>query len=152
MAAPPRFDPFRDLQAMQAHMNRLFDDVFGSARGQQPAGEGASMAAFAPAVDLWEAPEAYYLRVYLPGVAREDVKIEVHNDTLVVSGERKATGAPEAARWLRQEGGYGPFYRAVALPTAVDAEKVQARVQHGVLEVIIPKAEAAKPKRVPITS
>lgn len=150
MAAIVRFDPFRDLQTIRARMNRLFDEVF----GRRPAltGEEMAGAGFTPAVDLWETPEAYLLRAELPGVAPEDVKCEVSDNTLVLSGERKVGGNLKEHQWLRQEGEYGPFYRVITLPAAVESDKIQARVQHGVLEVIIPKAEEAKTRLIPIAA
>ncbi len=151
MAAIVRFDPFRDLQAIQARMNRLFDEVFGR-RPSLMGGEEVTGSGFTPAVDLWETPDAYLLRAELPGVAPEDVKCEVSDNTLVLSGERKVGGSLKEHQWLRQEGEYGPFYRAITLPAAVEPDKIQARVQHGVLEVIIPKAEEAKTRVIPIAA
>ncbi|HWP34941.1 MAG TPA: Hsp20/alpha crystallin family protein [Thermodesulfobacteriota bacterium] len=151
MAAIVRFDPFRDLQRIQARMNRLFDEVFGR-RAARPAEEPATGGGFTPAVDLWETPEAYLLRAELPGVSREDVQIEVTDNTLVLRGERKMGGNLRHEDWLCQEGSYGPFYRALTLPGSIEADKIQARVQNGVLEVIIPKAEEAKTKVIPIAA
>ncbi|HWP34885.1 MAG TPA: Hsp20/alpha crystallin family protein [Thermodesulfobacteriota bacterium] len=152
MAAILRFDPFRDLQALQARMNRLFEAVVDTALAALPAADGAPAAAFTPAVDLWETPEHYLMRVEIPGVAPEDVKVEVSDNTLVIRGERRLSDTLKAHDWLRQEGTYGAFYRAMTLPAAVDPDKVQARVQNGVLEVILPKTEEAKAKLIPIAA
>ncbi len=152
MAAIVRFDPFRDLQTIQARMNRLFDEVFGRRSSFTTGGEEMPMAAWTPAVDLWETPDAYLLRAELPGVTREDVKVEVSDNTLVLSGERRPAGNLKEHQCLRQEGDYGPFYRAITLPATVEPDGIQARVQHGVLEVIVPKAEEAKTRLIPIAA
>jgi HSP20 family protein len=150
MGALIRFDPFRDLSAMQARMNRLFDEVFGRQTGGSSSGDMAP--AFVPAVDVWEVPDAYYLRVELPGVNKDAVQIELTNGVLVIRGERKLGANLETEQWVRQEGRYGPFYRAVTLPGSAQAEKIQARVQHGVLAIIVPKAEEARTKLIPIAA
>ncbi|HEX7125827.1 MAG TPA: Hsp20/alpha crystallin family protein [Thermodesulfobacteriota bacterium] len=146
-----RMDPFREFSAIQRQMSRLFDEVFG--RGGGAALQDLSTAsAFTPPVDLWEAPDAYYLRAEVPGVTKDDLQIEVSDGALVIRGERKVGDRLKSEQWLRQEGAYGTFYRAVTLPGAIDVEKIQARVQHGVLEVIVPKAEEARTRVIPIAA
>jgi HSP20 family protein len=85
-------------------------------------------------------------------VNKDDLQIELTDGTLVIRGERKLGDSLKTEQWVRQEGTYGPFYRAVTLPGSAQADKVQARVQHGVLEIIVPKAEEARTKLIPIAA
>lgn len=104
--------------------------------------------AFRPAVDVAEVEGAYLLRMDLPGVAREDVKIETKDDTLTVSGHRKA---PEVTKGYRYcESGYGDFSRSFSLPDTVDHDRVAARFENGVLEVRLSLKPEVGPRRIEI--
>ena len=87
----------------------------------------------------------------LPGVSKDEVSIEVHNNTLILRGERKPASAVADERYYRRECVYGPFQRAFVLPATVDQGKVQATYHDGILELHLPKVEAAKPRRIAIT-
>jgi HSP20 family protein len=102
----------------------------------------------APSVDIRETDEEIVLYCDLPGVDKQDVQVEVRDNNLVLSGERKSRKEEEG--WLRREAFAGAFYRAFALPAEVQATKVKASMNNGVLEVRLPKAEQAKPHRVTI--
>jgi len=108
----------------------------------------APRAPFAPAVDIRETDDEIALRCDLPGVDKQDVQVEVRDNTLVLAGQRKPQ--KEQGGWLRQEAPTGAFYRAFALPAEVEAGKVSAAMSNGVLEIRLPKAEQAKPLRVQI--
>jgi HSP20 family protein len=86
----------------------------------------------------------------LPGVPKEDVKLQIHDGELKISGERKVPENTKESKWLRQEIRYGSFSRTIQLPESVDAEKVTAEYINGVLRVTLPKQEAAKPKEIVI--
>lgn len=117
--------------------------------GQRAAHARAYEAApWAPAVNIRETDEEIALYCDLPGVDKQDVQVEVRDNTLVLSGQRKASKEDDG--WLRQEAFSGAFYRAFTLPAEVQAGKVNAAMTNGVLEIRLPKAEQAKPHRVQI--
>jgi HSP20 family protein len=136
-----RWEPGRELQ-------RLFEEMFGRSEGEQG---GWQAGAWAPPVDLYETDDAFMLKAELPGLTKDDIHIEIHDHTLSLRGERKHETEVKEERYHRQERSYGSFQRSFWLPTTVDADKVQATFKEGVLELRLPKHEAAKPKRVAIT-
>src|SRR4051812_47534269 len=142
-----RWDPTRELTSLQGEMNRLFNTFFDT----PTAGNGGGgYRRWVPAMDLVETEDAYVLRADLPGVSEDEVQIEVENDVLTVSGERKAEHEEKGEGYYRVERAFGGFSRSLTLPEGVDAEAVAASVDKGVLEVRIPKPEQTKPKRVSI--
>lgn len=105
-----------------------------------------------PPVNVREDGETVYVEAELPGIHQEDVAVVVtEGNQLTIEGERRPAG-PEGAVWHRRERGFGRFGRVVLLPVAVDADKVEARLEHGVLLVTLPKAEAYRPRRIPVTA
>jgi HSP20 family protein len=125
------------LHQFQEEMNRVFDR-WGDAR-----------TAF-PALNVWEQDDALLVEAELPGLSLDDVEIFVtgHNQ-LTIKGERKAA-APEKAVQHRVERGYGQFVRTLTLPFPVDEDKVDARLENGILTVQLPKHEAAKPRKIAV--
>lgn len=119
----------------------LLDGLFAYARGQ-------AARPWAPEVDIRETDEELALYCDLPGVEKQDVQVEVRDNTLVLTGQRKPH--KEQDGWLRREAFHGAFYRAFGLPAEVEAGKVSASMVNGVLEIRLPKAEQAKPHRVTI--
>jgi HSP20 family protein len=140
-----RWEPARELDTLQSDMNRLFDSFFGSR-----AGNGSAGRRWVPAMDLAETEDSLVLRADLPGIDEEDVQIEVNDRVLTISGERKAEHEDRGEGYHRVERSFGHFSRSLTLPDGVDAEKVGASFDHGVLEVKIPKPEKSKPHRVEI--
>jgi HSP20 family protein len=126
-------------------MNRLFNNLFDT-----PTGAAAGSRRWVPAMDLAETKDAYVLRADLPGLAPEDVKIELENRVLTIAGERKAEQRSEDAGWMRVERAFGAFRRTLTLPAGVDAAAITAAFDNGVLTVTVPKPEQAKPHRVQI--
>jgi HSP20 family protein len=103
-----------------------------------------------PALNLWEDDDFFFVEAELPGLTLEQIEVTVaEGDQLTVAGERTPP-APEGCIWHRQECGYGRFARTVTLPAVVDADRVEARYEGGVLTLTLPKSELAKPKRVPV--
>ena len=139
-----RWDPIRELDSLQGDMNRLFDRFF-EGRGSN----GASRR-WIPAMDLVETDDSLVLRGDLPGMSEDDVDIEIKDNVLTVSGERKAENEEKGEGYHRVERAFGSFSRSLTLPQGVDAEKVEAKFENGVLEVRIPKPAVAKPTRVQI--
>jgi HSP20 family protein len=129
-------------------MNRMFDQFFRGGTGEEA---GWGVRTWTPPVDLYETDDALILKAELPGVSKDDVSIEIHQNTLVLRGERKHEAEVKEDRYHRVERAYGSFQRSFMLPTLVDQEHVHASYHDGVLELRLPKSEAAKPKRVAIT-
>lgn len=107
---------------------------------------------YAPAVDLVESEGHFLLRADLPGMSDGDVSVEVNDNTLTISGERKAQREQNERGWYRIERSFGRFSRSLTLPEGVDPEKIEAHFDKGVLEVQIPKPEQRQPRRVAIQS
>jgi HSP20 family protein len=141
-----KWDPFRDLLSIQDRMNRLFEETLSRSRTE----EGITASTWAPAVDIYETSEQIVLKADLAGLTREDVEIRVQDTTLTLRGERRFAKDVQEENYLRLERVYGPFERTFALATTVQADKIRATFRDGVLEVSIPKAEEAKPRRIRI--
>jgi HSP20 family protein len=138
-----RWEPAREVDTLQGEVNRLFDNFFGGAGST-----GARR--WVPAMDLVETEGALVLKADLPGLDRDDVTIEIKDGVLNVSGERKAEHTENADGYYRVERSFGSFSRSLTLPKGVDAERVSASFDKGVLEVSIPKPEERVPHRVEI--
>ncbi|HZV02693.1 MAG TPA: Hsp20/alpha crystallin family protein [Planctomycetota bacterium] len=106
--------------------------------------EGAQ--GYLPALDVHETDDRYELRLDVPGVAKEDLKVRYENDALTVEGDRKSfhSGPGRGERWV------GRFERTLSLPDGIDAEHIEANLENGVLTIVLPKAEAAKPRQITI--
>jgi HSP20 family protein len=142
-----RWDPSREVDTLQTEVNRLFDTFFGGS-----AGNAGGIRRWVPAMDLAETEDHLVLRADLPGLDRDDVNIEVKDGVLTVSGERKAEHEDREEGFYRVERAYGSFSRSLSLPQDVDAGRIEATFDKGVLAVRIPKPEERKPHRVEIGS
>ena len=142
-----RWDPVRELDSLQSDMNRLFDSFF---QGRQA--NGTTGRRWIPAMDLVETEGHLVLRADLPGMDEDDLDIEIKGGVLTVSGERKSEHESKSEGFYRVERAFGRFSRSLSLPDGVDAGKVEANFDRGVLEVKIPKPEQTKPHRVEIGS
>jgi len=141
-----RWEPTREITSLQSEMNRLFNTFFDT----PTTGNGSTTRRWIPAMDLVETEGDFVLKADLPGLKEEDVNIEVTENVLTVSGERKAEHEDKREGYVRVERSYGSFRRSLRLPKGVDAEAVTASFDNGVLEVHIPKPEERKPRRVAI--
>ena len=128
-------------EPLSSEFNRLFDTLFDRAETAQR---------WVPPMDLVEADDHFLLRADLPGMKEEDVAIELRDNALTISGERKAERERSERGWYRLERQFGKFSRALTLPDGIDPDAVQASFDHGVLEVRIPKPEERKPRRIEI--
>jgi HSP20 family protein len=144
-----RWTPAAHLHSFQEEMNRIFNEFF---RGGTGGEQGWAAGAWTPPVDIYETDDALVLTAMLPGVSKDEVSIEVHNNTLMLRGERKPASAVSDERYYRRECVYGPFQRSFVLPATVDQNQVQATYHDGILELRLPKSEAAKPRRIAIAS
>jgi HSP20 family protein len=131
------------MQQLQTEMNRLFN------RWGDNGGTRALSASF-PALNVWENQDAVFVEAELPGMEPKELEIHVTGgNQLTLKGERKVN-LPEKAVLHRQERGFGSFVRVVTLPFPVDADKVDARFEHGVLLIKLFKSEAAKPRKIAV--
>lgn len=139
-----RWDPIRELDSLQGDMNRLFDRFFEGRAGNRSARR------WIPAMDLVETEDHLVLRGDLPGLTEDDVNVEIKDNVLTVSGERKAENEEKGEGYHRVERSFGSFSRSLSLPQGVEPDQVEATFDNGVLEVRIPKPAEAKPRRVQI--
>ncbi len=143
-----RWEPVRELTSLQGEMNRLFNTFFDTPTTGN--GSGGAVRRWVPSMDLVETEDHFVLRADLPGLSEGDVAIELEDNVLTVSGERKAEHEEQKEGFYRLERSFGQFRRSLTLPEGVDAEKIVASVDKGVLEVRVPKPEERKPRRVAI--
>jgi HSP20 family protein len=142
-----RWTPTGNLTSFQHEMNRMFNDFFRGGTGEEA---GSGLGAWTPPVDTYETDDALVIQVDLPGVSKDDVSVDVHQNTLTLRGQRKPDVGVPQDRYHRVERTYGTFQRTFVLPTTVDQEKVQATFKDGVLELHLPRSAAAKPRRIAI--
>jgi HSP20 family protein len=138
-----RWDPFREVVALQNRVNSLFRDLND---GDSP----LSTAGFVPAVDVYEDEKAVVLKLEVPGIDEKDLDVSVENHTLTVKGERKMEKEEKEENFHRIERRYGSFFRAFTLPTTVDTENVQASYNAGVLRLELKKKPEAQPKQIKV--
>ena len=124
-------------------LHRLFNTLFD---------ENATAQRWVPAMDLVESEDHFLLKADLPGLGEEDVNIEIRDNALTISGERKAEHAQRERGWYRVERSFGQFSRTLTLPEGVNADAVEATFDRGVLEIRVPKPEQRKPRRISIKS
>ena len=138
-----RWDPFREIVALQSRVNSLFQDM------NQTEGP-LTTASFVPAVDVYEDEKAVVLKLEVPGIEEKDLEVSVENHTLTVKGERKFEKEENQHNFHRIERRYGSFFRAFTLPTTVDTENVQASYNAGVLKLELKKRPEAQPKQIKV--
>ena len=148
-----RWEPVREIGTIQNEMNRLFNTLFEAPAAAAGSGGVSSQALrrWVPAMDLVEAGDEFVLRADLPGLSEGDVQIELEDNVLTVSGERKADHEERKEGYYRVERSWGSFSRSLTLPEGVDPEAVQASFERGVLEVRVPKPAQRKPRKVSIS-
>jgi HSP20 family protein len=142
-----RWEPMRDLSSLQSEMNRLFSTVFDTPTG---AVGSTPTRPWVPAMDLVETADHFVLEADLPGLTEQEVSIEVEDQTLTISGERRSEHEAAGTGLRRVERAFGRFERSLTLPKGVDPAAVEAAFAHGVLEVRIPKPDEAKPRKIAI--
>jgi HSP20 family protein len=142
-----RFDPFREMAALQERVNRAFGDM-----SRQYDDDLTTRGSWIPAVDIYQTDgQALVLKVELPDVAREDIDLRVENTTLTISGQKQRDKAVKEEQYHRIERTFGAFSRTFTLPPTVDAGKIGAEFKNGVLTVTLPLREDAKPRQIQVT-
>ena len=146
-----RWEPVRELNTIQNEMNRLFNTFFDAPAPGPAAGQTSNLRRWIPPMDLVETQDEFVLRADLPGLSESDVNIELEDNVLTISGERKAEHQEQKEGYYRVERAWGSFSRSLTLPEGVNPEAVKASFDRGVLEVRIPKPEERKPRKVAIS-
>jgi HSP20 family protein len=144
-----RWDPFRDLTSIQDEINTMFDRVFGR-RTTGTGGQGGMPASWAPAVDIAERKDAYVVSAEVPGMRPEDLEVTLEDGLLTIQGERRMEEESSDRQYHRVERRYGAFRRSITLPSQVQSDAIEASYSDGVLQVVVPKSEAAKPKKIDV--
>jgi HSP20 family protein len=144
-----RWEPVRELTTLQNEMNRLFSTFFDSPAGNGT--NGPALRRWVPAMDLVETDDHFVLKADLPGLDANDVNIEVEDNVLTVSGNRKVEHESQREGFYRVERASGEFRRSLTLPEGVNLEDIAAAFDKGVLEIRIPKPEQRKPRKVEIS-
>jgi HSP20 family protein len=146
MTVISRWDPFREFSTLQDRMNRLFRESYGP-EGRE---ESLTTSTFAPPVDVYEDEHNVTLKIEIPGIDEKDIDVRVENNVLTVHGERKFEKEEKEENFRRVERQYGSFTRTFTLPTTVEAEKVSANYEKGILKIALPKKAEAKPKQIKV--
>ena len=134
-----RWDPFRDLMAIQDRMNRLFQETMARQGGQ----EEIEVGQWSPAVDIYETGDRIVLRADLPGLEQREIEVRVDDNTLTLRGDRKPSGDTKPEEFHRAERPHGPFLRSFTLPPNIDQGSIRASHKNGVLEIMLPKKREA---------
>ena len=141
-----RWDPFRELEEVSERLNR----VFGRPTTNRENREQMTLADWSPAVDIFETDKEYAIKVELPEVNKEDVKVTVQQGVLTIRGERRQQNEEKGRRYHRIERAYGTFVRNFSVPDEVDDSRIAAEAKDGMLHVRLPKAEKAKPQSIEV--
>jgi HSP20 family protein len=146
--ATTRWEPFRDLAALQDRVNRIFEDVITRPRrGAEQ--EDLAAGQWSPPVDIFETSESIVIRLEVPGIEQQALDVEIKDNSLIVEGDRKFEEV-EGRNYHRVERAYGTFRRVFSLPMLVRQDQIHAVLKNGVLEITLLKEEKAKPKRVQV--
>lgn len=142
-----RWNPWKELEEMEKRLTSVF--------GPSPSGvtdnkEAMSVAQWSPLVDITEDEKEYIVKAEIPEMKKEDIKINVHDDVLAITGERQYEKEEKGKKYHKVERAYGSFMRRFTLPEDADGSKVSAEYKDGILNVHLPKSEKAKPKAIEI--
>ena len=138
-----KWDPFRDLMAMQDRMTRLFDETLSRIWKEE-----VPRRIWSPPVDILERENEVILKVDLPEMNQSDIEIKVEENTLIIQGERKFIQETPQGNYLQIERPYGTFQRTFAIPRMIDLERIKAAYKDGVLRIVLPKKEEVHPKQI----
>lgn len=141
-----KWEPFRDLMAMQDRMTRLFDETLSRIWKE----EGVARGVWSPPVDIVERGDEIVLKIDLPEMTQSEIDIKVEENTLVIQGERKFIKEGPDANYIQIERSYGTFHRHFTIPRMIDQERIKATYKDGVLRLVLPKKKEVHPKPVAI--
>ena len=144
MATLVRWEPFRDLAALQGEMSRFMNGLL--------EGNGRTNQAWVPALDVWETEDEVVYALDFPGIPEDEISVELDEGALTIAAERERTQEESDERFYRYERRHGTFSRTFSVPQGVSEDDVAADYKNGVLEVHVKKPEQPKPKRIQIGS
>ena len=144
MASLVRWEPFREIAALQNEMSRFMNNVL--------EGNGRTNQAWVPALDVWETESEVVYAVDLPGIPEDKISVELDDGALTISAERERTHEEKEDRFYRFERRFGTFSRTFGVPQGVSEGDIRADYKDGVLEVHVKKPEQPKPKRIQVGS
>lgn len=139
-----RYEPWSLLNQLQKELERSQEGKTGES--------SVATAEWAPAVDIKEEVDKFVIHADIPGVKPENIEISMEAGVLTVKGQKESEAKTEKEGYKRVERSYGSFYRRFSLPDSADGDAINAKSKYGVLEIIIPKREAVKPKRIDVKS
>jgi HSP20 family protein len=139
-----RWEPLKDLMALQERMNKLFDETF--SRGAQD----VDVSAWSPLVDILEQGDEIIIKMEIAEVDQKTIDLKVEGNALTIKGERQLEEGTKREDYVRLERPYGQFSRSFSLPTTVDLGKVKASQKDGILRIVLPKKEEIKPKQIKV--
>lgn len=148
MSELTRWSPWRELEDMEKRLSTIFGRAPMPTTGEKK--EAISVAEWSPLVDITEDDKEYIVKAEIPDMKKEDIKINVHDDVLSISGDRKYEKEEKGKKYHRVERAYGSFMRSFTLPEDADGSKVNAEYKDGVLKVHLPKSEKAKQKTIEV--
>ncbi len=143
-----RWSPFKEVEEMEKRLSQLMGRSVPA--GSSDKNEAITVAQWSPVVDISEDDKEYAIKAELPDVKKEDIKLNVHDDVLTITGERKYEKEEKGKKYHRVERAYGSFLRSFTLPEDADGTKVTAEYKDGLLNVRLPKSEKAKPKTIEV--
>lgn len=142
-----RWNPMREMETLQNRINRLFDSRFFPTSGLD---DEMSLGNWRPVVDIYENEDTLVVKAELPGVDKKDIKVDVKDGVLTLSGERSHEKEVKEEDYYRKERAFGRFHRSFNVPAETDPDKIKAEFKDGVLKVEIPKPEEKKPKKIAV--
>ena len=147
MATLVRWEPFRELAALQSDMSRFMNGLGGVVEG---GGDGRTTQSWVPTVDVWENEHEIVYAFDLPGIPEDKISVELDDGALTVSAEREREQKTEGRNFYRAERRFGSFSRTIGVPQGVSENDVSAQYEHGVLQVHVRKPEQPKPRKIEI--
>lgn len=143
-----RWNPFKEIEEMEKRLSSFFGRSPVATGGEK--NEAITVAEWSPLVDISEDDKEYLIKAEIPEMKKEDIKLNVHDDVLTITGERKYEKEEKNKKYHRVERAYGSFVRSFTLPEDTDGTKVGAEYKDGVLKIHLPKSEKAKPKAIEV--
>ena len=142
-----RWDPFRDVAALQDRINRIFNESFGRSRDLE---DEVSLYDWRPPVDIYKTKDGIVLKVELPGIHKDDVSVEVKDNVLTLKGERLLDPKIKDEHYFRKERSFGKFNRSFTLQESIRPDLIKASFKEGILTIEVPKSGEEKPKQITV--
>lgn len=142
-----KYDPWKDVISLRDEIDRLFEDFFPIRSSER---RDLFSDVLSPAIDIYETKDDVVIKAEIPGINKEDIKINIVDNSLIIEGEKKQEKEVKDENYYRVERRYGTFRRVIDIPVPVKTEEVEATYKDGVLEVKLPKKEEAKPKEIEV--